>query len=68
MKKRLQAVLEKIEDIEFFIEKANGKIMQALRNFITHDYDSVDDEILENVLRVHLPTIKQQVLKAMETK
>lgn len=101
MKNRLQSILLKIEDIEFFIEQKDGKIMLALedrilkpairmqiisiaeqfnklkddnefellskidkndlkginavRNFIAHDYDSVDDEILEIVLRVHIP-------------
>ena len=32
--------------------------INAVRNFIAHDYDSVDDEILEIVLRVHLPKLK----------
>ena len=101
MKNRLESILSKIEDIEFFIQQKDGKIMLALedrilkpairmqiisiaeqfnklkdenefellskidkndlkginavRNFIAHDYDSVDDEILEIVLRVHIP-------------
>jgi len=104
MKKRLNTILEKISDLEYFIEQKNGKIMLALqdrilkpairmqiisiaeqfnklkdenefellsqidkddlrglnavRNFIAHDYDSVDDEILEVVLRIHIPKIK----------
>jgi len=107
MKSRLQSILEKISDIEYFIEQKNGKIMVALedrilkpairmqiisiseqfnklkeenefellskiakedlqginavRNFIAHDYDSVDDEILEIVLRIHLPKLKTQL-------
>lgn len=107
MKDRLRLILEKISDIEFFIEQKNGKIMpalqdrilkpairmqiisiaeqfnklkeenefellsqfdkddlrglNALRNFIAHDYDSVDDEILEVVLRKHIPRLKQQI-------
>jgi len=107
MKKRLESILEKISDIEYFIEQKNGKIILALedrilkpairmqiisiaeqlnklkdenefellskidkndlrglnsiRNFIAHDYDSVDDEILEVVLRVHIPKIKEQI-------
>lgn len=109
MKNRLKSILSKIEDIEFFIQQKNGKIMLALedrilkpairmqiisiaeqfnklkdenefellskidktdlkginaiRNFIAHDYDSVDDEILEIVLRVHIPKIKSQILE-----
>lgn len=108
MKNRLKSILVKIEDIEFFIEQKNGKIILALedrilkpairmqiisiaeqfnklkdenefellskidkndlkginavRNFIAHDYDSVDDEILEIVLRVHIPKIKLQIV------
>ena len=107
MKNRLQSILDKIEDIEYFISQRDGKIMLALedrtlkpairmqiisiaeqfnklkdenefellskidkndlkginavRNFIAHDYDSVDDEILEIVLRVHIPKLKSQI-------
>ena len=111
MKNRLQSILLKIEDIEFFIEQKDGKILLALedrilkpairmqiisiaeqfnklkddnefellskidkndlkginavRNFIAHDYDSVDDEILEIVLRVHIPKLKLQIVKLL---
>lgn len=107
MKNRTLCILEKIEDIEYFVFQKDNKIMLALqdrilkpairmqlisiaeqfnklkeenefellsqidkndlrglnavRNFIAHDYDSVDDEILETVLRVHLPKIKKQL-------
>ena len=109
MKNRIKSILEKINDIEYFIEQKNGKIIPALedrilkpairmqiisiaeqfnklkddnefellskidktdlrglnavRNFIAHDYDSVDDEILETVLRIHIPKIKLQLEK-----
>ncbi len=109
MKNRLRSILNKIDDIEYFISKKNGKIIDALedrtlrpairmqiisiaeqfaklkdenefellskinksdlkginavRNFIAHDYDSVDDEILETVLRVHMPQLKDQIKK-----
>ena len=108
MKNRLESILSKIEDIEFFIQQKDGKIMldledrilkpairmqiisiaeqfnklkdenefellskidkndlkgiNAVRNFIAHDYDSVDDEILEIVLRVHIQKIKLQII------
>ena len=111
MKNRLKSIVEKINDIEFFISQKNGKIMLALedrtlkpairmqiisiaeqfnklkdenefeilsqidkidlkglnavRNFIAHDYDSVDDEVLETVLRVHLPKIKDKIEKIL---
>ncbi len=109
MKERIKAILNKIDDIEFFIAQKDGKIVQALedrilkpairmqiitiaeqfnklkdenefellsqidkndlkglnavRNFIAHDYDSVDDEILEIVLRIHMSKLKEQLLK-----
>jgi len=112
MKKRLALIIEKIDDIEFFIAQKNHKIMPALedrtlkpairmqiisiaeqfnklkeenefellsqidkddlrglnavRNFIAHDYDSVDDEIIEVVLRVHIPKIKKQILEIIK--
>ena len=112
MKKRLELIIEKIEDIEYFVSQKNNKIMLALedrtlkpairmqiisiaeqfnklkeenefellskinkddlrglnavRNFIAHDYDSVDDEILEVVLRNHIPKIKYQIVKIID--
>jgi uncharacterized protein with HEPN domain len=114
MKNRLISILEKIEDIDYFIAQKNGKIMLALedrilkpavrmqiisiaeqfnklkeenefeilsqidkqdlrginavRNFIAHDYDSVDDEILKTVLRVHLDKLKKQIKNILENK
>lgn len=107
MKNRLKSIYKKIEDIEYFIQQCDGKIMttledrvympatrmhlisiaeqfsklkdenefnllshfeteelrgiNAVRNFIAHDYDSVDNEILEIVLRVHLPKLKKTI-------
>lgn len=52
MKNRLQSVLLKIEDIDFFIEQKN----------------SVDDEILEIVLRIHIPKLKSQIIKLLNYK
>ncbi len=34
------------------------KGISAVRNFIAHDYDSVDDSIIEDVLRINMPMIK----------
>ena len=42
-------------------EKTDLRGINAVRNFIAHDYDSVDDEIIEIVLRVHLPKLKKDV-------
>ena len=43
------------------IDKNDLRGLNAVRNFIAHDYDSVDDEILETVLRIHIPKIKLQL-------
>ena len=110
-RKRLENIVEKIEDIEYFVEQKNGKIVAALhdrilrpairmqivaiaeqfqrlkdenefkllenfsneelrglaavRNYIAHDYDSVDDHILELVIRIHLPKIKEKVQRIL---
>ena len=107
MKNRLKSIINKIDDINYFLSQKNGKIIKALedrvlrpairmqiisiaeqfnklkdenefellsqidkadlkglnavRNFIAHDYDSVDDEIIETVLRIHIPKIKLQI-------
>lgn len=46
-------------------DKDDLRGLNALRNFIAHDYDSVDDEILEVVLRKHIPRLKQQIEKIL---
>ena len=48
------------------IDKMDLKGLNAVRNFIAHDYDSVDDEIIETVLRVHIPKIKLQIQKILK--
>ena len=40
--------------------------LNAVRNFIAHDYDSVDDEIIEDVVRVNLPKIKDVILELLK--
>ena len=43
MKNRLQSILDKLVDIEFFIDHADGKIMNAL-----------DDRILRPAIRMQI--------------
>lgn len=40
--------------------------INAVRNFIAHDYDSVDDNIIEDVLRENFPRMKQSVNQILE--
>ena len=48
-------------DLLINFNKNDIKALNAVRNFITYDYDSVDDEILELVIRNHLPKIKETI-------
>jgi len=41
--------------------------LNAVRNFIAHDYDSVDDHIIEDVLRDNFPVISQTVSSLLES-
>ena len=40
--------------------------ISAVRNYIAHDYDSVDDSIIEDVIRHDLPNIKKQAKKLLQ--
>ena len=40
--------------------------LNAVRNFIAHDYDSVDDHIIEDVLRDNFPKLKQIVCALLD--
>lgn len=40
--------------------------LSAVRNYIAHDYDSVDDGIIEDVVRMNLPKIKSTVVKLLK--
>ena len=41
--------------------------LSAIRNFIAHDYDSVDDHIIEDVLRQNFPKIQHTVTSLLDT-
>jgi len=51
--------------LEMFDEK-DLRGISAIRNFIAHDYDSVDDSIIEDVLRHNFPKLKSDVEKILE--
>lgn len=39
------------------------KGLSAIRNYIAHDYDSTDDNIIEDVIRYNLPVLKNIIEK-----
>jgi len=49
MKNRLQSILDKIEDIEYFISQKNGKIIPSL-----------EDRILKPAIRMQIISIAEQ--------
>ena len=55
------------EDNEFKIlenfTSEDLKGINAVRNYIAHDYDSTDDNIIEDVIRYNLPIFKQTIQK-----
>ena len=42
------------------------KGISAVRNYIAHDYDSTDDNIIEEVVRYNLPIFKKTILTIKE--
>ena len=68
-----------MQDIEFILNSVDFKILEhfdkkdlkglsAVRNFIAHDYDSVDDEIIDDVLRYNFPKLKLDIQKCINKK
>ncbi len=53
------------DDNEFEILEAFTKEdlrgINAVRNYIAHDYDSTDDHIIEDVIRYNLPVFKKTI-------
>jgi len=49
-------------------DKKDLKGLSAVRNFIAHDYDSVDDEIIDDVLRYNFPKLKLDIQKCLDKK
>ena len=44
------------------------KGISSVRNYIAHDYDSTDDNIIEDVIRYNLPIFKKIIKKIIEDK
>lgn len=58
------------DDNEFKILKEFSsndlKGLSAVRNYIAHDYDSTDDDIIEDVIRYNLPILKKIIKKILK--
>ena len=52
--------LNKLRD-EPFAEKLPIKGTYDVRNFIAHDYEGVNKMIIEDIIRVQLPKLKQTI-------
>lgn len=42
------------------------KGLSSVRNYIAHDYDSTDDNIIEDVIRYNLPVLKMTIDKIIK--
>ncbi len=47
------------------LELQNAKKIISFRNFIAHEYDKVDDEIVWGILKRHLPMLYLEVLEKL---
>ena len=52
--------------LEAFVSE-DLKGISAVRNYIAHDYDSTDDNIIEEVVRHNLPIFKETITKLLKT-
>mgnify|MGYP005995280959 CR=1 FL=1 len=68
---RIAEQFSKLKDDNEFkvLEKFSNhdlKGISSVRNYIAHDYDSTDDNIIEEVVRYNLPIFKKTILKIKE--
>lgn len=56
---------DEFEVLEQF-DRQDLRGINAVRNFIAHDYDSVDDGIIDDVLRYNFPKLKEDVEKILK--
>ena len=47
-------------------DKKDLRGINAVRNFIAHDYDSVDDHIIDNAIRYNFPELRKVVESLLE--
>jgi uncharacterized protein with HEPN domain len=70
---RIAEQFSKLKDDNEFAILANFtphdlKGISAIRNYIAHDYDSTDDNIIEDVVRYNLPVFKTTIIALLEVK
>ncbi len=54
--------LNKLENQYDSIDQDDIKGAYSVRNFIAHDYEGVNKAIIEDILRVHLPKLKIELI------
>jgi uncharacterized protein with HEPN domain len=69
---RIAEQFSKLKDENEFkiLEKFTSKDLKginAVRNYIAHDYDSTDDHIIEDVVRYNLPIFKSIINEIINT-
>ena len=64
--KKLQDDLDLEILAKFDKEDVRGAL--AIRNFIAHDYEGVNMAIVEDVIRIYLPKVKQTIEEILSTK
>ncbi|PPB66125.1 HepT-like ribonuclease domain-containing protein [Campylobacter hyointestinalis] len=60
--------LEKAQEYHVLdkFSKDDLKGIRNIRNWSSHDYDNIQNEIIENVIRTNLPKLKQNLQKVLE--
>jgi len=57
----ISEALSRISEIEPDLIISDFKLIKGMRNRIIHAYDSVDDAIVWNAVKKHLPVLKSEV-------
>lgn len=57
----ISEALSRILELEPNLNISDSKLIKGLRNRIIHAYDSVDDAIVWNAVKKHLPILKAEI-------
>jgi len=61
------ATLNKLENNYNSLKDKDIKGAYDVRNFIAHDYEGINKSIIENILRYHIPSLKNTILKVINS-